>query len=324
MVRPERDLPWQLLTENSSDVPWEALTQVAQELQSDPGLMSDLEALYAESLVDGPAVYDHGALAVPAIIAMAAPGLDEGTRGEIAGVLVRWLDEAGREDSDLLCEVFMAAAGTIGPAVLPHALEAIARQRDTYGAWVYLWALLLTVGDCRDCEVRARVESACHAAIRRAEHDEDHPMDAACAARVLAVARGREVEPLVERLARTFRHTFEAAEFTDILDGLRDGSDLVAHEMWREPVESWLAPLWRALWEFYEDIPLPEDLPDFDLAPGESEALADTFPGPLEVGDPDGPFLTFPPKTGRNDPCPCGSGRKHKHCCGKPGGPSRT
>lgn len=24
-----------------------------------------------------------------------------------------------------------------------------------------------------------------------------------------------------------------------------------------------------------------------------------------------------PPKVGRNDPCPCGSGRKFKHCCGK-------
>ena len=23
------------------------------------------------------------------------------------------------------------------------------------------------------------------------------------------------------------------------------------------------------------------------------------------------------PKTGRNDPCPCGSGKKFKHCCGK-------
>jgi len=22
-------------------------------------------------------------------------------------------------------------------------------------------------------------------------------------------------------------------------------------------------------------------------------------------------------KPGRNDPCPCGSGRKYKHCCGK-------
>ena len=23
------------------------------------------------------------------------------------------------------------------------------------------------------------------------------------------------------------------------------------------------------------------------------------------------------PKVGRNDPCPCGSGRKYKHCCGR-------
>jgi preprotein translocase subunit SecA len=25
------------------------------------------------------------------------------------------------------------------------------------------------------------------------------------------------------------------------------------------------------------------------------------------------------PKVGRNDPCPCGSGKKFKHCCGKNG-----
>ncbi|MGC4007286.1 MAG: SEC-C metal-binding domain-containing protein [Pirellulales bacterium] len=25
------------------------------------------------------------------------------------------------------------------------------------------------------------------------------------------------------------------------------------------------------------------------------------------------------PKVGRNDPCPCGSGKKFKHCHGKPG-----
>jgi SEC-C motif len=28
------------------------------------------------------------------------------------------------------------------------------------------------------------------------------------------------------------------------------------------------------------------------------------------------------PRTGRNDPCPCGSGRKAKRCCGTPRGPS--
>ena len=34
-------------------------------------------------------------------------------------------------------------------------------------------------------------------------------------------------------------------------------------------------------------------------------------------------------KVGRNDPCPCGSGRKYKHCClrrgdGRQGGPGGT
>lgn len=29
------------------------------------------------------------------------------------------------------------------------------------------------------------------------------------------------------------------------------------------------------------------------------------------------PFKTAQPKPGRNDPCPCGSGKKHKHCCGR-------
>ena len=29
------------------------------------------------------------------------------------------------------------------------------------------------------------------------------------------------------------------------------------------------------------------------------------------------PIRRAGPKVGRNDPCPCGSGRKFKHCCGK-------
>jgi hypothetical protein len=29
------------------------------------------------------------------------------------------------------------------------------------------------------------------------------------------------------------------------------------------------------------------------------------------------PLVRTQPKIGRNDPCPCGSGRKYKHCCGK-------
>lgn len=32
-----------------------------------------------------------------------------------------------------------------------------------------------------------------------------------------------------------------------------------------------------------------------------------------------GPFRRLRPKIGRNQICPCGSGKKHKRCCGKPG-----
>ena len=36
------------------------------------------------------------------------------------------------------------------------------------------------------------------------------------------------------------------------------------------------------------------------------------------------PPVTSQTKVGRNDPCPCGSGKKWKHCCGRPGRGART
>ena len=44
--------------------------------------------------------------------------------------------------------------------------------------------------------------------------------------------------------------------------------------------------------------------------PGEDD---DPLPPPVEP-------IKSDVKTDRNDPCPCGSGKKYKKCCGKPGG----
>ena len=33
--------------------------------------------------------------------------------------------------------------------------------------------------------------------------------------------------------------------------------------------------------------------------------------------EPERPYVREEPKTGRNDPCPCGSGKKYKKCCGR-------
>ena len=58
----------------------------------------------------------------------------------------------------------------------------------------------------------------------------------------------------------------------------------------------------------------------------ESKAEVGQFEGGQEGGNGDGqggeeeekpkPFVASGPKTGRNDPCPCGSGKKYKKCHG--------
>ena len=35
----------------------------------------------------------------------------------------------------------------------------------------------------------------------------------------------------------------------------------------------------------------------------------------IEAFDHDLPYVRAEPKVGRNDPCPCGSGKKYKKCC---------
>ena len=64
--------------------------------------------------------------------------------------------------------------------------------------------------------------------------------------------------------------------------------------------------------------PLPAaDLPSFNFAP------SPPLPPIAPASEPGRAITTgeqpyhAPPKVGRNDPCPCGSGQKHKKCCGK-------
>jgi len=48
------------------------------------------------------------------------------------------------------------------------------------------------------------------------------------------------------------------------------------------------------------------------LAAGEPEAAADPGAASAQM-----PMQRDAPKVGRNDPCPCGSGKKYKHCHGQ-------
>jgi preprotein translocase subunit SecA len=50
------------------------------------------------------------------------------------------------------------------------------------------------------------------------------------------------------------------------------------------------------------------------LAVAPDEDAADAEPPPAVAAE---PFVRETPKVGRNEPCPCGSGKKYKHCHGQ-------
>ncbi|MEN9979902.1 MAG: preprotein translocase subunit SecA [candidate division WOR-3 bacterium] len=52
------------------------------------------------------------------------------------------------------------------------------------------------------------------------------------------------------------------------------------------------------------------------------QATAEAGSQPPALGPGPAPIRRETPKVGRNDPCPCGSGKKYKHCCGRAGIPS--
>ncbi len=66
-------------------------------------------------------------------------------------------------------------------------------------------------------------------------------------------------------------------------------------------------------WAMYERIATKRDeysdVPDFPVDQDFKEHPPTRY-------DPPAPFIA-PPRTGRNDQCPCGSGKKYKKCCGK-------
>ncbi len=66
----------------------------------------------------------------------------------------------------------------------------------------------------------------------------------------------------------------------------------------------------------------PEDDTDYAYPDDDDDSEESLFEGDPEMGRSifEGGSISVPyiapPKVGRNDPCPCGSGRKHKKCCG--------
>lgn len=272
-------LPWESLEHTEGDIPWPVLDTFADAVAADPSLVEDLVGVYEDSLIEAEESRSYGMFYVPAVLALAAPRLDDGAGCDVGTFLLGALSEAAREDDDLLMEVLMGACGALGPTVLPLVLDAIEQEPNTSGAWFYLWGLMGLAADARDAELRKRAIQVAVDLLGRAERGEVVPLDVTEAAWTLAKLSYTDSRPLLLRLQQKSVDDISYGEFQDalrLLDGTPDYP--MPPELWQVPVREWLEPRWRMLRDWYvkrEKGDFEES--DYDAGIRRAEELADRF-----------------------------------------------
>jgi len=217
----------------------------AEALVSEPDLIDPLFNAYDEAreAVHERTCYVH--LYVPAILALAAPKLDDRHRLEIAESLIARLVEASERDDHLMMEVLVAACGAMGPVILPLVFGVVIDETASSSAWDQLWGLTkLAMGS--DAALRDEVVAACVALLERIDSDEIECERGVEAARMLASLGGIEHVDLLRRLELQSRWTLAYGDYSGARRALEEHRDSpLPQELWELPVRDWFEPRWQ-------------------------------------------------------------------------------
>lgn len=103
----------------------------------------------------------------------------------------------------------------------------------------------------------------------------------------------------------------------DAMDQLRQGIGIRSYGQ-QDPVRAYGAEGFEMFNEMNESIRVDVLKGLFNIQPANEEIQRERVAKEVSTNNPDGPSTVVKGKTvGRNDPCPCGSGKKYKKCCGK-------
>ena len=310
-------LPWEDLRRMEGDIPWPALEAFAAAVVGDSDLARELFAEYdrAWQAVEVPTYLD---LYVPAIFTLAAPKLGGEQRRQIGDFLVDKLLEAGREGGELAEEALLAASGSMGPVILPKVLDTLATTADHAEsvAWSMCWSLTALAAQTEDAALRDRTVRACVPLLEQIERGEVEEFIGISAAWTLALLKYTDAIPLLQRLGENCDNFSGGADYREAAAFLLGPSDRPLYkEAWEHPVRQWLECWWQMARRWYGRQDSASSAQARETSVLEQRAYESPAPTPIT---PPIPIVEHAPKTGRNDPCPCGSGKKYKKCCGAP------
>ncbi len=324
------DLPWSSLAMDGKDVPWNDLHALAN-----AAVFSDEVRL--ELLRRGTEEFDYveGAgereepdltiLGVLAVIALGAERFSEPARQDFARQLLEWLNDAGDIDDDAMMEVIVQTTGRLGPPILEPVMQAIESQGTRLQCWFHAFHLL-DVAEQADPPTRASVIRFCRNMLRQLFTRPHTETDLAGPAGVLSDLGDKDSLPFLREILRRT----DNPDIADVIEQLEGKAEPLPEDLvksWITPVEKWLPESWES-WRDWWKTELPDLLQDWEDA--EENGIGDDFADeegndqdeeevdPLTDEDPPtAPIRDSQPKIGRNDPCPCGSEKKYKKCCGR-------
>ncbi len=247
-------LPWNELQRTDSVIPWPVLRAFADALVTDGQLASKLFGVYDRGYDESTWPPSYADLYVAAIFALAAPRLNEEHRCRDRIVPHPKMVQAGQDDAGISLEVVLAAAGTMGPVILPASSTLSPREQNTLGAWSHLWGLMPLVAKSQDETVRDRVIRTCVDLLEKVERDEIGPSEGTNAAQTLALLKRTEYTDLLQRLSEKPMEQWWLSEYKEALQLLREGHLDYERlpELWEEPVEEWLPPRCKMIRDWFD------------------------------------------------------------------------
>lgn len=294
---------WPELLE-TGPTPWEAIRALAARLPQDHDLLESVLVRVRELVESGFCENsDYEIVYLPAALALAAANLSEEQRRRTAYSLVASLKVAGDEDDELYGNILNSSLEAFGDTPVSAALGVILQLGDDHFGWFNLWDVLAQVTPQTEAPLRQEVIRACMDALRRAQSGGLSLVHAMTAGETMTRLNVPEARDIMERLSRQSADKEIAAVYSG-----------KTYDEPPTPVEQWVEFHRVFLKDWYDS--QDDQVDDEDAADRDWVLQQAVDPGFLD-DTPTLPIVNQGLKLGRNDPCPCGSGKKYKKCCGK-------
>lgn len=305
---------WQALAQPHPSLPWESLRACAAEVVASPDRDKWKEAwdvYVAGDKTEGENEAVMQAVYGAVILALAGPQLPAAVQQELYLCTAEEMIEAAAIDSDSALELLAGVQVALGPGIVPDAIKHLRGLPADDTSRYHASECLVTALNGPEA-IRAQVEAFALEVLEQIATGQRKLNDVAMVGRLLEPLRPPAAMPLVKEILKQMDEAAEPlpfylrSEFRCLLKELQAQTPPTPYKI--RPLEEWAQAKWEMFqaWlhktGFFAEKPaLPADELDDDIF-GERGDLK--------------PFRNESEKVGRNDPCPCGSGKKYKKCCG--------